>query len=97
MSVEPELARATDQRFAGEQGVFERQLRLTDGRLAVLLTEYAELSERFVEQERACEGEEPGTPPRSHSLVHYLSRQVEDLEPRLCRAVRLGRHSLHSV
>lgn len=57
-------------------------LTLTDGRLAVLLTEYAELVERTVVSERAHEGNETGTPPRSHSLAHYHNRQGEDLEGR---------------
>lgn len=61
---------------------------LTDARLAVLLTEYKELGERIVASERAHEGDEPGTPPRSHSLAHYHNRHAEDLEGRRAAILR---------
>ena len=62
----------------------DAQITLTDGRLAVLLTEYAELDERIVERDREPDHGGQGTIPRSYSLAHYHSRQVEDLEG--CRA-----------
>lgn len=64
------------------------QTTLTDGRLAVLLTEYAELGERMIAGERADEGDKPGTPSRSYSLAHYESRQAEDLEGRRAEILR---------
>lgn len=64
------------------------QTTLTDGRLAVLLTEYAELGERMIAGERAHEGDPPGTPSRSQSLAHYQSRRAEDLEGRRAEILR---------
>lgn len=82
MNINPERRPQTDPGVSADEEVFDNQPTLTDGRLAVLLTEYAELGERIVERDRELDDGCEGTIPRSYSLAHYHSRQVEDLEGR---------------
>lgn len=56
--------------------------RLTDARMAVLVTEYLELAEQELHRSSLAEHAAERKPPRSYSLAHYDSRGAEDLRAR---------------